>query len=295
MAQNHRITQFWQSGSVVAVRTSLSPRRWYRYATASRRRTPDFLIVGAQKAGTTSLWNYLAAHPQVVPPIAKEIGFFTGHFDRGLDWYRMFFPYAADDGASESLAGRTLSGESTAHYLFHPHAPARIAQTLPHVKLIAILRNPIDRAYSHYQMKVRRRQEPLSFDEAIAAEPKRLEGEREKLLRDPQYKASELLRYSYLARGMYFEQVERCQRYFSPQQLLIVESSELFRDTAKVYQRVLKFLGLSPFEPSVFGNRFAGKYSEKMSVATRSRLVDYFAPHNEKLYAHLGARFDWDR
>lgn len=295
MAQNHRITQFWQKGSVAAFRNSLSPRRWYRYATSRRRRTPDFLIVGAQKAGTTSLWGYLAAHPQIVPPIAKEIGFFTGNFHRGMNWYRMFFPYGTNDACCDASPAVTLSGESTAHYMFHPHAAERIAKSLPRVKLIMLLRNPVDRAYSHYQMKVRRRQEPLSFDDAVDAEPERLAGEREKMLRDPQYNSSTFAKYSYLTRGMYLEQVERCQQFFGPDRLLILESSEFFKQTAQVYQRVLKFLGLKEFEPADFANRFPGKYSEKMSDATRRRLVEYFAPHNERLYAHLGTRFNWDK
>ena len=295
MSQNHRLTQFWQQRSITIWRNKLSPQRWYRRATARLRRTPDFIIVGAQKAGTTSLYGYLAAHPQIVPPIAKEIGFFTGHFDLGLDWYRMFFPFATGRSSRGRSAPEIQSGESTAHYMFHPHAIQRMASTLPHVKVIMLLRNPIDRAFSHYQMKVRRRQETLSFDEAIDAEPARLGGEREKMRRDPGHRCPNLFRFSYLARGMYLDQVETCQRFFGPDRLLILESSEFFRETANVYRRVLKFLGLREFENPAFGNRFPGKYSEKMSPATRSRLIDYFAPHNAQLYAHLGTRFDWDR
>ncbi len=76
---------------------------------------------------------------------------------------------------------------------------------------------------------------------------------------------------------------------------MILESSEFFRQTADVYQRVVDFLGLSRWQPNQFGNRYPGKYSEKMSAETRRRLIEYFAPHNEQLYAHLGTRFDWDR
>ena len=294
MSQNHRITQLWQHGSVASIRKKISPMRWYRYATAGRRRTPNFIIVGAQKAGTTSLWGYLAAHPQVDPPIAKEIAFFNGQFDRGLDWYRMYFPLKPTTSSRGSTA-ETQSGESTAHYMFHPHAMARIAATLPQVKIIMLLRNPVDRAYSHYQMKVRRRQEPLSFDDAIDAEADRIGGELEKLASDPRHKSRNLFRFSYLARGMYLEQVQRCQRFFGPDRCLILESGEFFKQTAEVYQRVLSFLGLSAYQPAEFGNRFAGKYSEKMSVATRRRLVEYFAPHNQQLYAHLDTHYNWDR
>jgi hypothetical protein len=294
MAQNHRISQFWQARQIVSLRRSFSPRRWIRYATSGRRREPDFIIVGAQKAGTTSLWGYLAEHPHVDPPMAKEISFFDRNFHRGMDWYRMYFPFAPRR-LGDPTSPRSVSGESTAHYMFHPLAPERIASSLPQVKAIMLLRNPVDRAFSHYQMKLRRRQETLSFEEAIEAEPQRLAGERERIVTDPRYMSAPYSRFSYLARGMYLEQVRRCQEFFGPDRLLIVESSELFKQTAAVYRRVIAFLGLAPFEPKEFGNRFAGKYREKMSEATRRRLVDFFAPHNAALYAHLGRQFDWDR
>ena len=179
--------------------------------------------------------------------------------------------------------------------MLHPLAAERIAETVPHVKLIFLLRNPVDRAFSHYQLKLRRRQEPLSFEDAIAAEPERLAGEAAKIVNNPNYYSPALDRYSYLARGRYLEQIVRWQKLFPPEQMLIVESGELFKHTAVAYQRVLQFLKLPPFEPSQFGNRFPGKYRDRMNDATRRKLVDYFAPHNEKLYAHFGTLFDWDR
>jgi hypothetical protein len=188
-----------------------------------------------------------------------------------------------------------LSGESTAHYMFHPLAAERIARSLPCVKVIMLLRNPVDRAYSHYQMKLRRRQETLPFEAAVDAEPERLAREREKIMANSRYVSAAFSRYSYLLRGLYLEQVRRCQQFFGPDRLLVLESGEFFRQTADVYQRVLAFLGLPPFVPRAFGNRFAGQYRDKMSAATRRRLVDYFAPHNAALYAHLGIQFDWDR
>jgi hypothetical protein len=296
MAQNHRFTQqIWQAPAVRTVRHMLSAKRVYRYLTAAHRRLPDYIIAGAAKAGTTSLWWYLAEHPQVERPMTKEVGFFDVNFHRGLNWYRMHFPLDDEASSPDRAELPTQTGESTPYYIFHPLAPERIAATLPEVKIILLLRNPVDRAFSHYQLKLKRRQETLSFEQAIEAEAERLAGEQEKIISDPRYYSAAHDRYSYLARGIYLEQIRRWQQHFPPQQLLILESGELFRKTADVYRRVLEFLGLSAWRPQEFGNRYPGEYSETMDPATRRQLVKYFAPHNEQLYAHLGTRFNWDR
>jgi hypothetical protein len=295
MQRNHLFTQqVWQAPAVRTVRHLLSARRAYRYFTAPNRRLPDFIIVGAAKAGTTSLWWYLMEHPQVEQPMVKEVGFFDVGFHRGVNWYRMHFP-AQRAFANGKPAATVQTGESTPYYMFHPLVPGRIAATIPRAKIIMLLRNPVDRAFSHYQLKVKRRQEPLSFDEAIAAENQRLADEHEALLANPRYYSAKHDRYSYLARGRYLEQIRRWQEYFPPDQLLILESGEFFRRTSEVYARVLDFLGLAHWKPEHFGNRYPGKYTDRMSEATRRRLVEYFGPYNEQLYAHLGKRFDWDR
>ncbi len=295
MANKHHIfTNVWQSRAVRSIRHLTSADRWYRWSTASQRRLPDFIVAGAQKSGTTSLWAYLSEHPNVTPPMTKEMSFFDVNFHRGLNWYRMHFPV----NETRSLAPPTsvsLTGESTAYYMFHPLAAQRIADTSPNIKIILLLRNPIDRAFSHYQLKVRRRQEQLSFEDAIAAEAQRLAGEQEKILADPHYYSVNHDRFSYLARGIYADQLIRWQKVFTPDRLLILESSEFFNRTAEVFERVLQFLGLPKWQPAHFGNRFPGKYRERMSDDTRLRLIEYFRPHNERLFELLGERFNWDK
>jgi hypothetical protein len=296
MAQNHVFTQqVWQAPAVRAVRHMFSAKRVYRYLSAAHRRLPDYVIAGAQKSGTTSLWAYLSEHPNVHPPMTKEMSFFDVNFHRGLSWYRMHFPLDTNSSSPNGTGQRLLTGESTAYYMFHPLAPVRIARTLPQAKIILLLRNPVCRAFSHYQLKLRRRQETLSFEAAIDAEAERLAGEEEKIASDPNYYSPAHDRYSYLARGQYIDQIRRWQQHFAPSQLLILESNEFFRKTAEVFDRVLAFLGLPRWQPAQFGNRFPGKYSEHMDDATRRRLVEYFAPYNELLYAHLGTHFDWER
>jgi hypothetical protein len=293
MAKHHLFTQIWQAPAVRNVRRLASAKRWYRWFTADRRRLPDYLVAGAQKSGTTSLWAYLSEHPNVEPPMTKEMSFFDRHYHRGMGWYRMHFPLESENAARPSNK-KTQTGESTAYYMFHPLAPQRIAQALPDVKIILMLRNPVDRAFSHYQLKVVRNREPLSFEEAIAAEPERLSGEHEKILANGRYYSAAHDRHSYLARGIYAEQILRWQQWIPPERLLILESGEFFRNTEQIFAQVLQFLGLPQWKPSQFGNRFPGRYQERMHEATRAQLIEYFRPHNERLYQLLGRQFDWE-
>jgi hypothetical protein len=283
----------WQSSRVSHFRHMFSVNRVYRYLTAEKRRWPDFIIAGAQKSGTTSLYRYLEAHPNMAPPMMKEMAFFDGNYARGTQWYRLHFPLRASSGVA--AGEKTFTGESTAYYLFHPLAAERIAETLPHTKILVVLRNPVDRAFSHYQHKFRRCQETLSFEEAIDAEAGRLAGEEEKIRTVAGYRSRSHALYSYLARGIYVDQIRRWQQHFPPNRLLILESSDLFKRPAETYEQVLDFLGVPQWQPKDFGQHFAGGYKAKMGDEMRRKLVSYFAPHNQRLYDHLGKRFDWDR
>lgn len=226
--------------------------------------------------------------------MTKEMSFFDNQFHRGLRWYRAHFPRDAEFGTDLESRTPKLTGESTAYYLFHPRAAARISQTIPDVKLVVLLRNPVDRAYSHYQLNLRRGNESLSFEDAIAVESERLAGETEKLRSDDRYSSFAHEKYSYLGRGRYAEQLAVWRRYFGPEQLLVIESGQFFANTGAEFDRVQDFLGLPGWQPAKFGNRFPGRYFDKMSRAMREQLTNYFAPHNERLYQMLGRRFDWE-
>ena len=267
----------WQSRNIQNWRHMFSVNRVYRYLTAEKRHWPDFIIAGA-KSGTTSLYRYLEAHPDMAPPITKKLTFFDNNFHRGPQWYRLHFPLRRTGGSNGDGADKRFTGESTAYYLFHPLAPQRIAETLPETKIILLLRNPVDRAYSHYQYKVRRGKDPLSFEAAIDAEPGRLAGEEEKLRDNPGYRSRAHFLYSYLARGIYVDQILHWQKFLSPDRMLILESSNLLKRPADVYQQVLAFLGVRSWQPSDFGQHFSGGYKAKMSTEMRRKLVDYFAP-----------------
>ena len=181
---------------------------------------PTFLIVGAQKAATTSLFMYLCQHPMVLPPVRKEVHYFDISARMPPDWYLAHFPLARG-GASGST---WISGEATPYYMFHPVAPSRIARQFPRMKIIVILRDPVARALSHYHHEVRLRRETLPLLEALQAEARRLAGEEQKLVSDDAYTSFNHQRYSYFARGLYVDQIKRLEAFFPKDQIFITEA-----------------------------------------------------------------------
>lgn len=265
-----------------------------RVMTARIRLLPDFLIIGAQRCGTTSLQRYLIQHPCVAPSFRKEVHFFDRNLKKGATWYRAHFPSVPYKYfVTYVLRRRFLTGEASAAYLFYPHAPRKIFETVPRVRLIVLLRNPVDRAYSHYQHEVSLKYESLSFDEAIEQEQERLCGEREKMLADQNYDSYNYRHYSYLSRGAYAEQLSNWIKLFSTDQMLILRSEDFFAEPARVFHQVLRFLELPACELAEYKQYNAREYSS-MNAATRRRLIDYFEPHNRRLRELVGQNFPWN-
>lgn len=251
---------------------------------------PDFVIIGAQKCGTSSLYHLLIQHPYVAPAVKKEVHFFDNRFEEGIEWYRQNFPTSKwKDGL------RTVTGEATPYYLFHPHVAKRMAEAVPQAKLIVLLRNPIDRAYSHYNQAIRREIEPLKFEVAIEAEEERLRGEREKMLEDERYASFSHQQFSYLSRGVYVDQLARWAEFFDREKLLVLKSEDFLRNSRETLELVLHFLGLPEWEPDpseLQKKRNSRKY-EKMDPETKRKLEEYFGPHNKRLYDYLGRELGW--
>ncbi|PGZ96167.1 sulfotransferase [Bacillus pseudomycoides] len=252
----------------------------------SKEFVPGFLIIGAQKCGTTSLYNYLIQHPQIIPASCKEIHFFDIYFEKGLDWYRSQFPLLLECNK------KWITGEASPYYVFHPHAPKRIFQIMPKVKLIVLLRNPIDRAYSHYYHQVRMGTEPLSFKEAIEKEETRLKPEIMKMLEDENYHSLPYQYYSYLARGRYVEQLKTWMNLFPVEQFLILKSEDFYSNPEMVFHRVLDFLELPRYQLKQYTKDNPGNYL-KMDLQLRNELFTYFKPYNRQLYEYLGVDFHW--
>jgi hypothetical protein len=263
-------------------------------ATAPLRVLPDFMVIGAQKGGSTSMYWYLAQHPEVYPVFGpEEVHYFSWFYERGSMWYRSFFPTVFTKARA---GGKFHTGEASPVYLFHPDVPARVHNLLPNVKLIALLRNPVNRAYSRYQQRLgggkgHTKNEHISFEEAIDIEIGRSEEETRQVM-------SSLDEHSrtYLARGMYAVQIRRWLQYFPMEQMYFIKSEDFFADTAETTAKVLEFIGVS--KPSVEGIDFTPRggigYQSKMSDETRQRLTEYFRPYNAALYELLGRDMGWD-
>ncbi|MDV3347652.1 sulfotransferase [Leptolyngbyaceae cyanobacterium CCMR0082] len=262
----------------------------YGQATSKWRALPDWLIIGAQKGGTSSLFFYLQQHPEIgfAPEITKEVHYFDWHHQHYLDWYRAHFPLKI----SYKLSNIRSTGEATPEYLFHPLAPNRISKSLPDAKFLIILRNPINRAYSHWKMSIRHGHETLNFLDAIEAEEDRLGQEREHLkTQGDEYSwHSPLAWFSYLSRGRYTEQIEHWLKFFSREKLLILRSEDMFSNPHEVLSKTTHFLELKEFKRIDLEPMNTGGYQKKMPPETYKKLAAYFAPHNQNLLKYV----DWD-
>lgn len=226
---------------------------------------PTFLIVGAAKAGTTALAAYLGAHPQVFMSEEKELHFFDEHYSRGVAWYAEQFGPAR---------GEIAVGEATPTYLFDERAIERMASVVPEAKLIAILRNPIDRAYSHYWW-MRALWERLSFEEAVRAE-----------IADP-------TKRRYLAAGRYLPQLERICAVYPRSSVHVMILEDLNSARSEEYARVCRFLGVDDaYRPDVLGTTINEAYRLRWP---RLRTALYKI-HAWRRMPRLSARIDgWNR
>ncbi|HEY8456741.1 MAG TPA: sulfotransferase [Actinopolymorphaceae bacterium] len=267
--------------------------------TSNGRLVPSFLVIGGQRCGTTSLHRALIAHPVVAGPILhKGVNYFDLNYHRGPAWYRAHFPLLSTArrraGNWSVGSGEPQAMESCGYYLYHPLALPRIARDLPGVRLIIMIRDPVERAYSAHKHEVARGFETESFERALELEEERLAGEEERLASDPHYQSHSHRHHAYLARGRYVEQLERVFGLFSRENVLIIESENFFANPAEVYDQVLDFLGLPSWVPSSFG-RYNARPSAPMPESLRKQLDEYFLPYDEKLAKLLGHTPAWRR
>ena len=188
-------------------------------------RLPDFLVLGTQKGGTTTLQQLLSQHPGVCLAPGKEVHYFSKHWEQPTAWYASHYAGAAP---------QQRCGDITPFYLFHPQAPQRIHSLLPKAQLIVLLRDPVERALSQYFHSVRLGFETLALEDALAAEQERLNsGERQ-----------HLQEHSYLSRSRYLEQLDRYLELFPDQQLLVLQSEAFFADPTTTWRQIEAFLSL---------------------------------------------------
>ena len=269
-----------------------------RHLVDGNRRLPELLVIGAQRAGTSSLYKWLESHPNVVASLRKETEYLSAHWCKPESWYRGHFASGPRRTFEKALRARPIvTFEASPNYLFHPLAPERAAGLMPDARIVALLRDPVDRAFSHWQHEVRNGRESLGFEAALDAEPDRLAGEEDRMRADHCYRSLAWERCSYAARGRYADQLQRWFALFPRGQVMVVHSADLYRDTASCYAAILDFLRLPAFTPKAFGNHSFGggaPRGTRMADATWRRLKAEFAPHDQRLYELLGCDFGWD-
>lgn len=293
-AMRDRVKQLVPTQVTERVRESLVG---YGVQTSGRRPLPDFLIIGTKRGGTTSLWNYLIQHP-LVPRLfpawnTKSTHYFEEHWRRGEAWYRSHFPTTRQrEVLQRRHGGPVRAGEAAPLYMFHPLAAARVAALMPSVKLVVLLRDPVERAYSHWKERRTHGIEPLEFAAALAAEQERTEGERERLIAEPEYFSEAYDWYTYRARGRYLEHLEPWLDRFDPAQFLFLPSEDLYRDARGTYRRTLEFLGLPAYDLASF-KVYNDRRSAPLDPALRAELTAYYRPYNDALRRRLGMELDW--
>jgi len=273
---------------------AISAHNVYCSLTGSFHSLPDFYIIGAAKCGTTSLYQYLIRHPSVNPGIGKEIHYFEELYYRGENWYRACFPFEFQKFFSKLMNNEIMmSGDSTPRYIDHPLVPNRINKLTPNAKFIVMLRNPIDRAFSHYNMNIKHKYETLSFEDAIKNEPDRINGELDMMEKTGKVSYKYYL-YAYLDRGIYVERLKQWMKIFPKENFFIIRSEDFFEDPSGYYHKTLEFLNLSKFELDKYGTHMGGRYNDtQIESKTRKKLESFFKPHNDELNSFLKRDFRW--
>jgi hypothetical protein len=271
-----------------AERAARSASRGFGALTSPWRMLPGFLIVGAQRCGTTSMFKALIQHPSVKRPFGlKGIHYFDVAYDHSVDWYRSHFPLRRP-------GSRWLTGESSPYYMFHPLAPGRIASELPDIRLIVALRDPMERAYSAHAHAIARGLETEPFERAIELEASRMAGA-EAWLRDNPYAQCPAHRHqAYVTRGQYVDQLVQLEDAVGRERIHVVDSGLFFAEPTAAFNQLTSFLGLPACTSIRFGQHNARPRTD-MPPSVRSRLDEHFLPYDERLMAWLGYTPSWRR
>jgi Sulfotransferase domain len=280
-----------QHASPALVRVLRAAAEWFGTRTARWRMEPSFLIVGAQRAGTTTLYRVLSEHPSVVrPTAAKGIGYFDLSYGRGPQWYRGHFPLRWS-GRRKAGAG-AVTFESSGYYLFHPLAAQRIARDLPGVRLVVMVRDPVERAYSAHRHELARGFETEPFERAVELEDERTAGEAQRLVDEPDGRSVSHRHHSYLARSRYSEQVARLREAVGEDRVHIVDADRFFEEPHEEFERLREWLGLAPWRPGRV-EQWNARPRDPLAPEVRDRLRAYFEPFDTELAAQMGRTPRW--
>ncbi len=265
-------------------------------ATSRLRMTPDFLICGAQRCGTTSMYQALRQHPAVLRPVARKgVHYFDVHYDRGLSWYRSHFPLGVTARRHAHKVGMAVQTfESSPYYLFHPLSAERIAADLPGVKVLVLVRDPVERAYSAYSHEVARGHECESFERALELEGSRLAGEEARLAAEPTYRSHSHQHHAYIGRGRFVDQITRMEAAVGADRMLVIDAEDFFTDPDPVWADVVRHLGLPP-APNPQFRRYNARPRSALEPALRRTLEERFTDSDGRLTQWWGQIPSWRR
>ncbi len=270
----------------------------YRKMTSRLRQLPDFIIIGAGRAGTTALYSYLIQHPLIAAASTDnnesvaDLHFFEYIISNNIQWYKSHFPILFSK--SNKHKNSFITGEYTSTYMYHPDVPKRIFNLLPKIKLIVILRNPIDKAYSTYQQQLRFGEYTTSFEDTINAEFRRIDLNKDfPELNSNNYDFENFVAQNIIRHGVYADYLETWLKIFDRKQILILNSDDLKKSTKETLRRVFNFLNVSNYDIKDTSQVNVGKYPT-INKITRKKLIEFFKPHNQRLNKLLDTEFDWN-
>ena len=271
----------------------------YRQITSMFRVLPNFIIIGAGRAGTTALYSYLIQHPDIFSVYTEkndpvgDLHFFEYMISSKIDWYKSHFPTHLTKSYHERKSS-FITGEFTSTYMYHPDVPKRIFNLLPSIKLIVILRNPIDKAYSTYYQQFQFEEYTASFEETINAEFRRINLNKNfPILNSDNPDFQNFVTHNIIRHGIYADYLETWLEVFNREQILILNSDDLKKSTKETLHHVFNFLNVSNCDILNTSQMNVGKYPP-INKSTRKKLIEFYKPHNQRLNKLLGKNFDWD-
>jgi len=260
--------------------------------TGSIRVLPDFLVIGAKRCGTTSLFYHLPEHPCISKSPHDNMGFFNDNFHLGVNWYKSFFPTIFTRNKIKSEFGNFLAFDVTTTYMEEESTANNVYQIKPNMKIIVILRNPVDRAYSQYHLNLREKAEKRSFEDAMEENMNELNKEsHERYEIKPKFSVEE---NNYLKKSLYAQQLRHWLNIFPMESMLILSTEEFESKQQVIYNKIFEFLNISQFEVKNTEKMEKGSYPQ-MKSETRSLLLDYFRSHNNELFKLINKKFDWEK
>jgi len=264
----------------------------FHESTSFMRLLPDFIVVGTSFCAKTLLYNNLEQHKFILNNLREESGYFLDTYHKGFDWYKSNFPTYYFRFFFELIYGKKPRIGETVNLPGY-FVPKRVSDILGKPKIIAILRNPVDRAYARYLEEIRNGNETKSFEEVLEKEYHLIKNKEDKIIKSNSPLDFRHL-FLYRLEGIYVEYLKQWNQYFPKGDILVIRTEDLFSNPIQTTNKCFEFLDLEPIkELKQTGEKYE-KDASKLNEDTRKKLLEYFKPYNEKLYQFLNLDLEWN-